>query len=45
MNEKPAMLAVSSRTWVCYSYQARVHFTPLSYDPLEYVLPLCCLPA
>ena len=27
---------MSSRTWLSYSYQNRVHLTPLSYESLEY---------
>ena len=30
------VLAMSSRTWLSYTYQARFHLTPLSYDSLEY---------
>ena len=32
----PAMLALSSRSWLIYNYQNRLHTTPLSYEPLEY---------
>ena len=32
---QPAMLALSSRTWIAYNYQSRFHLTPLSYIPLE----------
>lgn len=31
-----ALVAVSSRTWLSYTYQSRFHLTPLSYDVLEY---------
>ena len=31
-----AVIAVSSRTWLSYTYQSRFHLTPLSYDVLEY---------
>jgi splicing factor 3B subunit 3 len=31
-----AVLAMSSRTWLSYSYQNRFHLTPLSYETLEY---------
>ena len=30
------VLAMSSRSWLSYSYQNRVHLTPLSYETLEY---------
>ena len=30
------MLALSSRTWLSYTYQSRFFLTPLSYDPLEF---------
>lgn len=31
-----AVLAMSSRTWLSYSYQGRFHLTPLSYESLEH---------
>jgi splicing factor 3B subunit 3 len=31
-----AVLALSSRAWLCYNWQTRFHMTPLSYMPLEY---------
>lgn len=30
------VLAMSSRSWLSYSYQSRFHLTPLSYETLEY---------
>lgn len=30
------VLAMSSRSWLSYSYQNRFHLTPLSYESLEY---------
>ena len=33
----PAVLALSTRSWLSYSFQARVHFTPLIFDALEHV--------
>eukprot|EP00118_Oscarella_pearsei_P025484 m.308260 g.308260 ORF g.308260 m.308260 type:complete len:1220 (+) comp43647_c0_seq1:82-3741(+) len=36
MQSSEAMLALSSRTWLSYSYQSRFFLTPLSYDPLEF---------
>lgn len=36
MHGAESMLAVSSRSWLSYSYQARFHLTPLSYDVLDY---------
>ncbi|CAG8467179.1 432_t:CDS:10 [Ambispora leptoticha] len=32
----PAVLALSSRPWLSYTFQSRLHLTPLSYDSLEY---------
>jgi len=31
----PAVLALSSRPWLSYTYQGRVHLTPLSYGHLN----------
>ena len=36
MQESECVLAVSSRSWLSYSFQARFHLTPLSYDLLEF---------
>lgn len=36
MQESESVLAVSSRSWLSYSYQSRFHLTPLSYDVLEF---------
>ncbi len=36
VHNSEAMVAVSSRTWLSYTYQSRFHLTPLSYDVLEY---------
>lgn len=33
---KPAVLALSTRSWLSYTYQGRHHMTPLSYEVLEY---------
>lgn len=30
------VLAMSSRSWLSYTYQNRFHLTPLSYESLEY---------
>lgn len=30
------VLAMSSRSWLSYSYQSRFHLTPLSYETLEF---------
>lgn len=35
VNGAPAMLALSSRSWLAYNFQSRFHLTPLSYDPAE----------
>ena len=32
----PAMLALSSRPWVCYNYMSLYFMTPLSYDCVQY---------
>ncbi|CAG8439417.1 6787_t:CDS:10 [Acaulospora morrowiae] len=32
----PAVLALSSRPWLSYTFQSRLNLTPLSYDMLEY---------
>lgn len=31
----PAVMALSSRAWLNYTYQDRLEFTPLIYDTLE----------
>lgn len=36
MHSSESVLAVSSRSWLSYSYQSRFHLTPLSYDVLDY---------
>ncbi|KAK9502509.1 hypothetical protein O3M35_011278 [Rhynocoris fuscipes] len=36
MHGAQAVVAMSSRSWLSYSYQNRFHLTPLSYDSLEY---------
>lgn len=36
MQESESVLAVSSRSWLSYSFQSRFHLTPLSYDVLEF---------
>eukprot|EP00301_Raphidiophrys_heterophryoidea_P027109 c9493_g1_i1.p1 GENE.c9493_g1_i1~~c9493_g1_i1.p1 ORF type:complete len:1229 (+),score=405.94 c9493_g1_i1:73-3759(+) len=35
----PAVLALSSRPWLCYAFQRRFHMTPLSYQQLEHASP------
>jgi splicing factor 3B subunit 3 len=32
----PAMLALSSKPWLCYNFQGKYNCTPMSYDPLEF---------
>eukprot|EP00971_Amphidinium_carterae_P177994 3529944-Amphidinium_carterae.1 len=32
----PAMLALSTKPWLCYNFQGKYHCTPMSYDQLEY---------
>lgn len=36
MHGSEAVLAMSSRCWLCYYYQNRFHLTPLSYEALEF---------
>lgn len=36
MHSTESVLAVSSRTWLSYTYQSRFHLTPLSYDVLDF---------
>eukprot|EP00960_Hanusia_phi_P037491 752990-Hanusia_phi.AAC.6 len=36
VQEQPAVLALSSRSWLAYNYQGRYQITPLSYETLEY---------
>ncbi|ELT96001.1 hypothetical protein CAPTEDRAFT_155561 [Capitella teleta] len=36
MQGSDSVLAMSSRSWLSYTYQNRFHLTPLSYDTLEY---------
>ncbi|KAL3859524.1 hypothetical protein ACJMK2_009740 [Sinanodonta woodiana] len=36
MQGSEAVLAMSSRSWLSYTYQSRFHLTPLSYETLEY---------
>jgi splicing factor 3B subunit 3 len=33
---QPAMLALSSRPWLCYNYMSKYTMAPLSYDPIEF---------
>ncbi|KAK9701194.1 pre-mRNA-splicing factor rse1, partial [Basidiobolus ranarum] len=37
----PAVLALSSRPWLSYSFQSRNRLTPLSYEALEYGSGFC----
>ncbi|KAF6749635.1 pre-mRNA-splicing factor RSE1 [Ephemerocybe angulata] len=36
VQKSPAILALSSRSWVNYTHQNLMHFTPLIYDNLDY---------
>ncbi|KAI8990232.1 CPSF A subunit region-domain-containing protein [Pilobolus umbonatus] len=36
MQSQPAVLALSSKPWLSYTFQSRLHLTPLSYEMLEY---------
>jgi len=41
VNGADAVLALSSRTWLCCNYQGRYTMSPLSYVPLEYASSFC----
>jgi splicing factor 3B subunit 3 len=36
VRESTGVLALSSRSWLCYDYLSRFHLVPLSYEMLEY---------
>ncbi|EAU90941.1 pre-mRNA-splicing factor RSE1 [Coprinopsis cinerea okayama7 len=36
VHKNPAILALSSRSWINYTHQNMMHFTPLIYDNLDY---------
>ena len=36
IQRNPAILALSSRSWLNYTHQNLMHFTPLIYDNLDY---------
>ena len=36
IQHNPAILALSSRPWLNYTYQNFMHFTPLIFESLEY---------
>ncbi|KAI0066041.1 hypothetical protein BV25DRAFT_1849538 [Artomyces pyxidatus] len=36
IQQQPAILALSSRTWLNYTHQNLMHFTPLIFDVLDY---------
>lgn len=36
IKSQPAILALSSRTWLNYTHQNLMHFTPLIFDTLDY---------
>lgn len=36
VGDQPAMLALTSRAWLCYNYQLNLQLTPLSYPALDY---------
>lgn len=36
IQKNPAILALSSRSWLNYTHQNMMHFTPLIYDNLDY---------
>ncbi|WFD42592.1 pre-mRNA-splicing factor rse1 [Malassezia psittaci] len=35
VHDQPAVLALSSRSWLHYTLHSRVHFSPMIYEPLE----------
>ena len=35
-NGGSAMLALTSRPWLCYNYQGKIYMQPLSYDALDH---------
>mmetsp|Transcript_24270 Transcript_24270/g.47531 ORF Transcript_24270/g.47531 Transcript_24270/m.47531 type:complete len:1062 (+) Transcript_24270:1-3186(+) len=37
--DRPAVMALSKRSWLSYTYQNRFHMTPLSYETLSDVSP------
>ncbi|RKP05741.1 CPSF A subunit region-domain-containing protein, partial [Thamnocephalis sphaerospora] len=39
VQQTPALLALSSRPWLSYTFQARSHLVPLSYSTLEFGAP------
>lgn len=39
IQERPAVLALSTKPWITYTFQNRLYLTPLSYDTLEYGSP------
>jgi splicing factor 3B subunit 3 len=41
VNGSNAILALSSRSWLCYNHQGRYTITPLSYMSLEYASSFC----
>lgn len=36
IHNEPSMLALSSRSWICYHYLSKYYVVPLSYDPFDY---------
>jgi len=36
IHNEPSMLALSSRSWICYHYLSRYYVVPLSYDPFDH---------
>ncbi|KII69875.1 Splicing factor 3B subunit 3 [Thelohanellus kitauei] len=40
ISKTPAVLAVSSRNWLCYYYQNRYNMTPLTYEILDFAASL-----
>ncbi|RDB18465.1 Pre-mRNA-splicing factor RSE1 [Hypsizygus marmoreus] len=40
-HKNPAVLALSSRPWLNYTYQHAMHFTPLLYEGLDYAGSFC----
>lgn len=36
IHNEPSLLALSTRSWVCYNYLSRYFTVPLSYDSFDY---------
>lgn len=41
VNNKPAMLALSSRPWICYTFTSQYFTVPLSYESIDFAAGFC----